>query len=136
MGECARCGAFTDVPAEGDYQYCLDCQAEFDDVADSGVVVERTGDGYHVHARTESVDSSGGMEDSQTDALARGKYLADELGVRALFRYDETGSQWLLEEYLREHPSIRRDVVERLSRVPEEGGSGLLDRIGDALRGA
>lgn len=128
MGECVRCGTFTDLPAEGDYQYCEDCRERFAEIETNGVVIEQSDGGYHVYAMSEA-DIDGGWEDSQVAALARGKHIADDLGVAALFKYEETGSRWVLSEYLRAHPSIRGDVVERLARVPDNGDKGLVDRL-------
>lgn len=70
-----------------------------------------------------------GVEETQTDALARGKYLAEELGLDGLFEYHATGSQWILDEYLQAHPEIRSDVIDRLSRVPDKTQDGLLARL-------
>jgi len=62
-------------------------------------------------------------------ALICEKYIADELGVDGLFEYDRSGSQWVLEEYLNEHPSVRSNAMDRLSRVPENSDKGLIDKL-------
>lgn len=130
MGECARCGAFTDNPADGEYQYCDDCHEVFDEIRREGIVVQQAGSGgYEVYVTKDSDKYDGGTEKRQADALARAKYLENELNTGALFEYRKTGSQWALNEYLQEHPSIRRDVMSRLSRVPERTDQGLLSRL-------
>lgn len=131
MGECARCGNFTDNPAEGEYQYCDDCQSRFDEVRRNGVVVREKadGNGYEISVNRSSNPHEGGVEDDQVDALARGKFLVEQTGETGLFEYRTTGSQWILEEYLQEHPQIRRDVNDRLSRVPEKADGGLLQKL-------
>lgn len=131
MGECARCGDFTDNPADGKYQYCDDFLGRFDEVHRRGVVVqEKSGENsYEVSVNSSGSTYEGGIEDNQVDALARGKYLVEQTGETGLFEYRKTGSQWILEEYLREHPQIRSDVDDRLSRVPQKADSGLLQKL-------
>lgn len=135
MPECERCGDFTDNQAEGQYYYCNDCLDRFAEIESNGVIVEQdfTEDGYHIilTARDSSVD--GGSETSQVSALARGKYIAEETGQPALFRYKSSGSQCVLDGYLQAHPSIRQDVHERLRRVPEQTSDGLLRKITNFL---
>jgi len=135
MPECVRCGAFTDNPTDGDYHYCDNCRDRFAEIEANGVIVEQDGDGqYQVIVTAADATHDGGTELSQTDALARGKYIADESGLEAIFKYKRTGSRWLLEEYLQEHPSIRQDVHERLRRVPDETSDGFLARIKSFLQ--
>lgn len=130
MPECIRCGDFTDNPADGDYHYCDECLDGFAEIESSGVIVEqRDSGGYNVIVTDATASLDGGNEESQVEALARGKYIADECGLEALFKYERTGSNWVLDEYLQTHPNIRKDVHERLSRVPEQTPEGLLDRI-------
>ncbi|MFD1588533.1 hypothetical protein ACFR9U_16265 [Halorientalis brevis] len=131
MPECARCGAFTNNPGDGEYQYCDDCHNRFDKIRQNGVIVEQIPEsgGYQVYVTADTNRHEGGTEESQADALARGKYLTDELSADGLFTYQSSGSQWLLEEYLQTHPKIRRDVRDRLSRVPDRAEDGLLDRL-------
>lgn len=135
MPECVRCGAFTDNSSRGEYYYCDDCLDRFARVERAGVVVEQEesrGD-YHILVTDQSASIDGGVEKSQQDALARGKFIADECGLDALFKYEETGSTWILEEYLDAHPEIRQDVHERLRRVPDETSDGFLERIRESL---
>jgi len=99
----------------------------FDEVRQGGVVVKGE-DEYDVLVSADGHEEKGGQEYSQVDALARGKLVADELGVDGLFEYDGTGSTWLIEEYLSTHPSIQSDVSKRLSRVPDNE-SGLLSKL-------
>jgi hypothetical protein len=94
---------------------------------------EDTGDDVHVIVTAHDESFDGGTEHSQVDGLARGKYISDETGLPALFKYERTGSQWELDEYLEAHPEIRQDVHQRLSRVPEQSPDGLLQRIRDFL---
>ena len=131
MPECVRCGAFTDNPAEEDYHYCDECLDRFAEIERSGVIVEQNepGGDYHVIVTDQNASLDGGTELSQTDALARGKYICDECGLDGLFKYKRTGSRWVLEEYLRAHPSLRQEVHERLRRVPEQTEDGFLDRV-------
>lgn len=131
MPECVRCGAFTDNPAEGDYHYCDECLEIFSEIEKSGVIVEQEDPGGRYHVIVTDRDSSldGGMEKSQTEALARGKYIADEVGENALFKYAESGSIWVLDEYLQEHPEIRQDIHERLRRVPEKTPDGFIGKM-------
>ncbi|WP_136717567.1 hypothetical protein [Halorientalis salina] len=131
MPECTRCGAFTDTEPSGEYQYCQDCQDRFAEIEQSGVVVEqdKAGGDYHIIVTDGDASLTGGSEQTQIEALARGKYIMDECGVDGLFKYAETGSMWLLEEYLQSHPNIRQDVHQRLSRVPENTDEGFLSRI-------
>ncbi|TSD15095.1 hypothetical protein DP107_04370 [Haloglomus irregulare] len=79
MAECERCGDFTDNPADGEYHYCDDCLDEFAAIESNGVIVEEEPDSgaYHVIVTARDSSMDGGSEDSQVDALARGKYIAD-----------------------------------------------------------
>ena len=135
MAECARCGDFTDNPPEGRYNYCDDCLGVFDEIRRSGVVIEPlgSGQGYNVHLAKDYSGYSGGQESSQIDALARGKWLSDELGIKGIFTYGGTGSTWLIDEYLREHPSVRRKALNRIRRIPDKARPGLLTRLRNLL---
>jgi hypothetical protein len=128
MPECERCSDFTDLGREGNYHYCKECREKFDAIRQSGVIVRGESE-YDIVVSVDGHAEEGGLEESQVDALARGKLIADELGVEALFEYGGNGSTWVLSEYLTEHPDIQVDVSERLSRVPEEDGGSLLNRI-------
>lgn len=130
MPECVRCGDFTDLSAEGEYHYCEDCRETFQQVEERGIIVEHETDGdVHVIVTAHDEEFDGGTETSQVDGLARGKYIAEETGLSAMFKYRRSGSLWMLDEYLQEHPDIRKRVHQRLSRVPETSEEGLLDRI-------
>lgn len=135
MAECARCGDFTDNPAEQRYHYCDDCLDRFAEIESNGIIVEEdaSDNEYHIIVTAQNSSMGGGVERSQTDALARGKYIADETDHLALFKYETTGSRWVLDEYLQAHPGIRREVHERLRRVPEQTDDGLLSRIRNFL---
>jgi hypothetical protein len=135
MAECERCGDFTDNSAEGQYYYCDDCLDRFAEIESNGVVIEQDSDDGEYHIIVTARDSSmdGGSEQSQVDALARGKYITDETDLPALFKYESSGSRWVLDEYLKAHPSIRQDVHERLRRVPEQADDGFLNRIRNFL---
>lgn len=131
MPECERCGAFTDNPAEKEYHYCDSCQSKFEEVCQNGVVIQQSkpnGD-YNIFVASENEDYQGGTESSQVDALARAKHLSDKLRMEALFQYKKSGSRWMLEEYLQAHPSIRRDVLDRLSRLPENQDAGFIQKM-------
>lgn len=131
MAECARCSAFTDNPAEGDYPYCNDCHSYFENIRESGIIVQQMPDseGYRIYVTANKGRNQGGTEKTQVDALARGKHLADKYGLEALFEYQRSGSRWVLEEYLQEHPEIRQDVRERLRRTPEKTDGGFVKRL-------
>ncbi len=129
MPECARCGAFTDNQTSGEHQYCDNCLDRFAEVENSGVVVEGGNGDYHIVVTDSAIQDEGGKETSQVEALARGKYIADEHGLDALFKYHPSGSTWILEDYLGQHPDIRQDIHERLRRVPEGTPSGIIERI-------
>ncbi|SEH63810.1 hypothetical protein SAMN05192561_11728 [Halopenitus malekzadehii] len=131
MAECERCGDFTDNAADGRYHYCDDCLEHFTTVESEGVVVEEdpTADEYHIIVTARDASMDGGSEQSHVEALARGKYIADETGLPALFKYETTGSRWDLETYLQEHPSVRTDVHDRLRRVPEGTDEGFLGKV-------
>lgn len=135
MPECVRCGVFTDNTPDGDYHYCDDCLDRFTEVEQSGVIVEQdtSGEAYHVIVTDGDASLDGGTEYTQVEALARGKHIADECGLEGLFKYAQTGSTWILSEYLEEHPSIRQDVHERLRRLPEDHTAGFLSRIRQLL---
>jgi hypothetical protein len=135
MPECDRCGDFTDNPAEGEYHYCDDCLNRFAEIESNGVIVEQDSEGgdYHIIVTARESSMEGGSEHSQIDALARGKYIADETDLPALFRYKRSGSRWELDEYLKAHPDIRQDVHERLRRVPGNTNDGWLSKIRDFL---
>ena len=131
MAECARCSAFTDNHAKGDYPYCDDCHDRFENVRESGVIVRQIPDSgeYQIDVTTSTGRNQGGTEKTQVDALARGKHLADKYGLEALFEYQRSGSQWMLDEYLQAHPEIRQDVRERLRRTPEKTDGGFVKRL-------
>lgn len=132
MPECARCGAFTDNPAEKQYHYCEDCRSRFESIRRNGIVVRQLQSGeYDVHPGS-AADVSGGKEQSQVAALARGKQLSDRHGLDVLFEYEQSGSRWLLEEYLRQHPQIKQDVDERLRRAPDK--TSVVDRLLSVFR--
>lgn len=135
MAECERCGDFTDNPAEGKYNYCDDCLDRFAEIESNGVIVEEDSSSgeYHIIVTARESSMEGGSEESQVNALARGKYIADENNLPALFKYETSGSRWLLNEYLQAHPDIRQDVHNRLRRVPERTDDGLLDKIRNFL---
>lgn len=134
MPECVRCGDFTDNPADGDYYYCDDCLDRFAEIEERGVIVEQEKEGdVHVIVTAHDEKFDGGTEESQVHGLARGKYIADETGLPALFKFERSGSRWVLDEYLTEHPDIRQDVHERLRRVPDKSPEGFLDRIREFL---
>lgn len=137
MPECARCGDFTDNPAKNQYHYCDNCTDHFARIRNNGVIVQLIDDrgNYEVSVTAPGYEGKGGREPSQVEGLARGKKLADELGVPAMFEYQDTGSQWDLEKYLNEHPSVRSGVYNRLSRVPNRSVAGLLDRLKRVLFG-
>jgi hypothetical protein len=128
MPECDRCGAFTDAAREGDYHYCQGCRSAFANIRESGVVVRGDRE-YDVLVNVDGHYDKGGQEQSQADALARGKLLTDELRADGIFEYGETGSTWILSEYLNAHPDIQADVSERLSRVPDGDDAGLLAKL-------
>ena len=134
MPECVRCGDFTDTPKDGDYHYCMDCQDQFAEIEERGIIVEDTaGDEVHVIVTAHDSSFDGGTEQSQVDGLARGKFISDETGLPALFKYEQTGSKWVLDEYLQSHPEIRQQVHERISRIPSKQKSGLLSRLREWL---
>ena len=135
MPQCVRCGDFTDNPAQKQYNYCDDCQDLFNEIRSSGIVIEPLGKqkGYDVRITSSKKGQKGGRELNQVDALARGKWLMDELGVRGIFIYHGSGSTWPIEEYLKAHPDINQKVQNRISRVPDKARSGLLTRIRNLL---
>lgn len=95
-------------------QYCDDCVRVFEQIAESGVVVRSRHGHSNFHEKPYVVTGDGGqyIEHSQTEALARGKELAEELGTRGLFIYWKRGSHWVLQTYLEEHPRMASDVEE------------------------
>lgn len=130
MPECVRCHDFTDNSADGDYHYCDDCRDQFEEIEQHGVVVEHDTDGdVHIIVTASDEAINGGTEQSQIDGLARGKYIADETGLPVLFKFNRSGSRWLLDEYLQAHPDIRKEVHKRLRRVPDDSPDGILDRV-------
>lgn len=131
MSECARCGAFTDNPAERKYHYCDDCHATFDAIRENGVVIQprRRKRDYQVIVTADIDEHLGGREPNQVEAIARGKYIADRHGLDAMFEYHGTGSLWLIDEYMQAHPDIRRKAVDRISRVPDKRTPGLIRRL-------
>jgi len=135
MPECVRCGAFTDNPADGDYYYCDECLDRFAEIESTGVVIEQeeVGGDYYVTVTDRDASLDGGRELTQTEALARAKYIVDECRIEGVFKYERTGSRWVLDEYLQEHPSIQQEVHERLRRVPDGTPSGFLDRVRNLL---
>lgn len=136
MPECARCGAFTDNPAEKYYHYCQDCHRHFDEIRESGVIIrDIEGGNYEVSVTVPGAEGRGGREKSQIEALARGKKIADEIGTDAIFEYSGSGSQWDLESYLNTHPDVRHGVYNRLSRVPRRSIAGLWSKLKRAIFG-
>jgi hypothetical protein len=135
MAECERCGDFTDNSAEGQYHYCDECLDHFSKIESNGVIVEEdpANDEYHIIVTARDTSIEGGSERSHVDALARGKYIADETGLPTLFKYETTGSRWDLEAYLQAHPDVRQDVHDRLRRVPNRTSDGFLSKIRNFL---
>ena len=140
MAKCARCGSDNAKPPRfnlhGEYEYCNECQDEFEQAKENGVVVRSRHTNrefdqlpYVVEVNVEGIDnphtqsiSSSNKPKNQTEALAMAKNLMDEHDLRGLFIYQKTGSLWLIDEYLEAHPGIAEDVED------ERGGffSGLL----------
>jgi len=134
MPECVRCGDFTDNPSDGEYHYCDECLDYFAAVEERGVIIEHESDGdVHVIVTANNESFDGGSEQSQIDGLARGKHIAEQTGLPAIFKYKATGSCWELDEYLQAHPKIRQNVHERLRRVPDNTAERLIDRIKSLL---
>ena len=128
MPECDRCGMLTDSSQGGGYHCCENCRRAFSRVRESGVVVRGGGEcDVLVNVDGEFERSARGV--TQTDALARGKLIADELGTDALFEYERSGSTWVLDEFLSDRPDVQAAVSERLSRVPERDEAGLGEKL-------
>lgn len=136
MPECIRCGDFTDNSPEKQYHYCNTCLDEFDRIRENGVVVKtaNSSSGYVITLPKDFEGFYEGREDSHVEALARGKWLSDELGLDALFEYGPSGSKWDLVEYLDAHPEIKTDVKKRINRIPNKRRAGFLGRIKNLLR--
>lgn len=132
MPECIRCKAFTDAEKSGQYRYCLDCQQEFEQVEQNGVVVEGSNGEYTITVTAdESHPLDGGKEYTQHEALARGLKISDELGVPGLFKYKDTGSIWMLDAFLQQHSSVRSKIYKRLGRAPDQSqqSNGFLSKL-------
>lgn len=120
MSTCTRCGADTANPAPGEYHYCDDCLDRFAEIERHGVVVtQESTHEVRVEVTAADVSFDGGIEETQVDGLARGKYVADETDLPVLFEYEPNGSRWELKRYLQHHPAIREQVHEHLHRLPE-----------------
>lgn len=107
--QCVRCGgdgAFTNRGSE--YAYCQGCRSDFTS-AEIVVEVSRTGRGYVIRAKRRRLRAG-----SQTDALAKAKYLSTMKGWDALCKYHDTRSRWLLDGYLEAHPGIQADVRQQM----------------------
>lgn len=128
MPECDRCGMLTDSSQRSQYHCCENCQRAFSRVRENGVVVRGLSE-CDVLVNVDGEFNKSGQEFSQTDALARGKLIAEELGANALFEYERSGSTWILDEFLSDRPEIQADVSERLSRVPERDEAGLREKL-------
>jgi hypothetical protein len=118
---CVRCGV---TFLDGGYQfeqriYCEECVAAFERVAEQGVVVRSRHGKPNFHEKPYVVTDGRRqyVEHSQTEALARGRELTEQLDTPGLFIYWETGSHWLLGRYLAEHPDIRRDVIREQRKI-------------------
>lgn len=128
MARCARCGAPGANPPRlnnhGEYNYCDDCQDQFDRARQNGITARsRHGNRefreypYEVSIapqHTDKLDALIGQKSttpqSQTEALAICKRVMDRYDIPGLFLYQKTGSVWLIDEYLQAHPSISQDI--------------------------
>lgn len=135
MPECTRCGAFTDQKKSGRYRYCLNCQDIFNEIEENGIVVENHGGTYTV-SLTADVDHEldSGEEPTEEEALARALKICDEADLRGVYRFHETGSRWVLSNFLDQHPSQKAQVYARLGRTPEQKNRTILDRIRSIFR--
>jgi hypothetical protein len=131
MSDCARCGVSIPNHSEGSSNYCGACQSRFDKVRQEGVIVEKQSGSsvYQIAITTDETRQEWGTESTQIEALARGQYLCERLGVEGLFHYHGSGSQWLLDEYLRANPQIRQDVQAEADHLTDQGEGGILDDI-------
>lgn len=127
MTECARCGAITESKVDKWYTYCDECHTTFQQVRKNGVTARSThGESVRTIRGVPYVVSIGHEVDqthlgfnshvgSQVEALGEAKKVMDQYDLPGLFKYNKTGSRWLIEEYLEAHPSIQEDVEEYMS---------------------
>lgn len=128
MARCDRCGSQCDPgPADSEYDYCRSCLDLFDAVRDSGVVVYWRNNEAGTQPPGYCVRSPSGdkMCGGQTEALAAAKDAMETYDVRGLFRYRDTGSRWLVDEYLDSHPGIAADVRRERMTIIQRAASRL-----------
>lgn len=121
--DCARCGAIASKTSaayyedEG-YHYCSECWDLFEQIKENGVGAtwraNRAGAVQEVYVITYQ-GSAQGYQHTQVEALARCLDLMEKYNCRGLFEYSQTGSRWLVDEYLKEHPNIADDVEDERS---------------------
>lgn len=112
--------------------YCDQCISVFESIAQDGVVM-RSRHGRSDYNRKPYIVTGGGtqfIEHSQTEALARGKELAENLGTRGLFIYWKHGSHWVLDRYLAEHPRIAANVKQERRRIRGQTPIQAMDSAG------
>lgn len=142
MTTCARCGASNAGPPAlnlyREYEYCDHCNSQFKSAKENGVLVrsrhtnaefERVP--YVVEVSVEGIDNphtqtagSSNRPRNQTEALAMGKEMMGKHDLPGVFVYQDTGSVWLIDEYLDAHPGIAEDVEKEM-----KSRKGILARL-------
>ena len=116
MQRCTRCSAPTTNQKIREYRYCDDCLRIFKEIEENEVVVMQRkprAAGTLPDTFYEIRDNITGNTDqakTQVQGLATGWMYMEKHDCRGLFRYQDTGSHWLVSEYLDAHPKIAADV--------------------------
>lgn len=116
MNQCARCRSETSNIQNREYAYCDDCKELFEYIKENEVYLMQRRpraatnlpDAYY-----EVTDNIGDRHEqvmTQVEGLATALDYMERHDCRGLFYYQESGSRWLIHEYLDTHPNIASDV--------------------------
>lgn len=140
MTRCKKCGRNIDEKQEVgyagvEYNYCDKCLSEFEEAIENGAVIIRRRIGREDHIFRweiyqgkppkdgERINAEAPMNMNQLQAIVRGRELAKKHNVPTIFKYEPHMSMWFLEDYLKAHPNIKKDV--------REAEKGIIEKIKD-----
>lgn len=116
MNRCARCRSQTTNRQLRDNAYCDVCKVVFEEVRDNEVVVLQRKPPTQstfpdtLYSVTDNISDEHKTERTQVEGLATALKYIERHDCRGLLQYQDSGSLWLVSEYLEAHPGIAADV--------------------------